>query len=305
MSHKPVIVIGGGIAGLTSAALLAKEGIPVTLIESHYQTGGCAGTFSRGSFVFDAGATQVAGLEAGGIHERLFRHLNISLPKAHLLDPACVVDLADGFEPIKIWHDPIRWSEERKKHFPGSDFFWKSISYIHQTNWNFSNRDPILPVRNTWDFIQLVKAIRPVNAMTGLLSRSSMADLLVICGCSHDLRLRHFLDLQLKLYSQEPLERTAALYGATVLHMAQAPLGLWHLDGSMQKLSDHLEKAVYSSGGKIYLKHRVIGLERLVRERRWKLNVIRSSTTSLSPSSEHGFSESNNSLFQSGHAAKT
>ena len=66
-----------------------------------------------------------------------------------------------------------------------------------------------------------------------------MADLLRLCGCSGERhrRLRRFLDLQLRLYSQEPADRTAALYGVTVLSMVQEPLGLWHLHGSMQELS--------------------------------------------------------------------
>ena len=61
MRDSPVVVIGAGIAGLTAASLLANEGLNVTLIEAHSQPGGCAGTFSRGPFVFDVGATQVAG----------------------------------------------------------------------------------------------------------------------------------------------------------------------------------------------------------------------------------------------------
>ena len=65
---------------------------------------------------------------------------------------------------------------------------------------------------------------------------ATVADLLVLTGCGADQRLRRFLDLQLRLYSQEPADRTAALYGATVLSMAQDPLGLWHLHGSMQQL---------------------------------------------------------------------
>jgi C-3',4' desaturase CrtD len=89
-----------------------------------------------------------------------------------------------------------------------------------------------------------------------------VADLLTLTGCGADPRLRRFLDLQLRLYSQEPAERTAALYGATVLAMGQAPLGLWHLQGSMQVLSQQLEQALTASGGQLRLRHRVSALER-------------------------------------------
>ena len=49
MSEESIIVVGGGIAGLTVGALLAKEGYQITLVDSHRQLGGCAGTFKRGS----------------------------------------------------------------------------------------------------------------------------------------------------------------------------------------------------------------------------------------------------------------
>ena len=32
-----VVVVGAGIAGLTAAALLAREGLAVTLLEAHYR----------------------------------------------------------------------------------------------------------------------------------------------------------------------------------------------------------------------------------------------------------------------------
>ena len=66
-----VVVVGAGIAGLTAAALLARSGLQVTLLEAHHQSGGCAGTFRRGPYTFDVGATQVAGLEPGGRCDRL------------------------------------------------------------------------------------------------------------------------------------------------------------------------------------------------------------------------------------------
>ena len=81
--------------------------------------------------------------------------------------------------------------------------------------------------------------------------------MLIITGCHKDRRLRSFLDLQLKLYSQEPASRTAALYGATVLQMAQSPRGLWHLHGSMQILSDLLKDSFLRDGGSLLIGHRV------------------------------------------------
>ena len=152
MSEESITVIGGGIAGLTTAALLAKDGYSVTLLEAHTQLGGCAGTFRRSSFIFDVGATQVAGLEKGGIHHRLFNHLQIPIPDAKILDPGCSVDLCDGTKPINLWHSPHKWREEREQQFPGSELFWSLCSQIHKSNWAFVDRDPILPIGNFWDF---------------------------------------------------------------------------------------------------------------------------------------------------------
>ena len=109
MSKSEVVVVGAGIAGLTSAAILSKSGFSVTLIESHSQAGGCAGTFKRKNYIFDVGATQVAGLEKGGIHSKIFDFLEIKIPDATILDPACIVDLNDGSDPIPIWYKKNKW----------------------------------------------------------------------------------------------------------------------------------------------------------------------------------------------------
>lgn len=260
LSRCDVAVVGGGIAGLTAAALLAAEGLQVELLEAHSQSGGCAGTFRRGPYTFDAGATQVAGFEPGGIHERLFRHFGLPLPQATPLDPGCSVQLAGDAAPIPLWRDPDRWQQERQRQFPGSERFWQLCGWLHQSNWAFAGRDPVLPPRSVWDLRQLLSAVGPASLASGVLVGATVADLLHLCGCASDQRLRRFLDLQLKLYSQEPADRTAALYGATVLAMAQAPLGLWHLQGSMQELSTALEQALAQAGGRLRLRHRLQSL---------------------------------------------
>lgn len=52
---KTVVVIGGGIAGLASAALLARDGYQVTLLEKNASLGGRAGSWSSKGFRFDTG----------------------------------------------------------------------------------------------------------------------------------------------------------------------------------------------------------------------------------------------------------
>jgi C-3',4' desaturase CrtD len=255
-----VLVVGAGIAGLTAAALLAKQGRSVVLLEAHYQSGGCAGTFRRGPYVFDVGATQVAGLEHGGVHARLFAALGVPAPSASPLDPGCVVDLADGAPPVALWRDPLRWRQERERQFPGSRAFWSLCDTLQRATWAFADRDPVLPPRSWWDLGQLLAALDPGVVATGVFTTSTMANLLTLTGADRGeggRRLRRFLDLQLQLYSQEPADRTAALYGATVLSVVQEPRGLWHLQGSMQALSSALEEGLAAAGGELRLRHRV------------------------------------------------
>lgn len=53
-SHYDVVVIGSGLAGLTAANILARQGRSVLLLEQHYKLGGMATWFKRpGGHIFD------------------------------------------------------------------------------------------------------------------------------------------------------------------------------------------------------------------------------------------------------------
>ncbi|MGL6338853.1 MAG: NAD(P)-binding protein, partial [Waterburya sp.] len=166
-SEKPrVIVIGAGIGGLTAGALLAKHGYQVTIFDQAIAPGGCASTFKRRGFTFDVGATQVAGLEPGGIHHRIFQELEIEPPLATNCDPACAVFLPGETQPINVWRDREKWQAERQKQFPGSEPFWQLLQRLFEASWRFQGRDPVLPPRNLWDLGQLISAVRPDTLIT-------------------------------------------------------------------------------------------------------------------------------------------
>jgi len=52
---KPTVVLGAGPAGLTAGYLLAKEGLPVIVLEAHEKVGGLAMTEERDGYRFDLG----------------------------------------------------------------------------------------------------------------------------------------------------------------------------------------------------------------------------------------------------------
>jgi len=63
--HYDVIIIGSGISGLCSAALLAMEGKSVLLLEKHFKVGGYTHTFKRENFEWDVGIHYI-----GGVHNK-------------------------------------------------------------------------------------------------------------------------------------------------------------------------------------------------------------------------------------------
>ncbi len=70
------IVVGGGIAGLTATAYLAREGQAVLLLEKNKELGGLVNTLSSDGFLFDTG---VRALESAGIILPMLKELNIEL----------------------------------------------------------------------------------------------------------------------------------------------------------------------------------------------------------------------------------
>ena len=75
-SSFDTIVVGAGVAGLTTSAYLTKGGHQVLLIEKEGQCGGLVNSFSHNGFVFDGG---IRALENAGILFPMLRQLGIKM----------------------------------------------------------------------------------------------------------------------------------------------------------------------------------------------------------------------------------
>ena len=74
---KSVVIIGGGLGGLFCGAILAKEGLHVTVLEKNATIGGGLQTFQRFGEIFDTGMHVVGGMQPGGNIWRICRYLGI------------------------------------------------------------------------------------------------------------------------------------------------------------------------------------------------------------------------------------
>ncbi|WP_020014085.1 phytoene desaturase family protein [Promicromonospora sukumoe] len=103
-----VIVVGGGISGLATAALLAKDGASVTLLEARSDLGGRAGRWERDGFRFDTGPSWYLMPE---VFEHFFRLLGTSAADEldlQRLDPSYRVFFEGDPEPFDLPADGAR-----------------------------------------------------------------------------------------------------------------------------------------------------------------------------------------------------
>ena len=82
-NKKTVLIIGGGLGGLVTGAILSKEGYKVTVLEKNTIIGGGLQTFKRHGVSFATGMHIFGGFNEGGNLKQIFDYLDIT-EKLHL-----------------------------------------------------------------------------------------------------------------------------------------------------------------------------------------------------------------------------
>ncbi len=89
-----VIIIGGGLGGLFTGALLSKEGYTVSIFEKNNTIGGGLQTFSRKGYSFETGMHILGGLRKDGSIYKICKYLGVmDKIKVCDVDPDCIDSL--------------------------------------------------------------------------------------------------------------------------------------------------------------------------------------------------------------------
>src|SRR4051794_37685787 len=85
MSAYDVVVVGGGIGGLTVAALLSARGLKTCLLERQSQVGGCIAHVEFSGYDFEPGMGLYTSFGAGEVYDTLFSQLPVAAPEVSLV----------------------------------------------------------------------------------------------------------------------------------------------------------------------------------------------------------------------------
>jgi C-3',4' desaturase CrtD len=244
-----IIILGGGISGMATAARLQARGISTLVLEAHGQVGGCAGFFRQQGFSFDVGATTLVDFEPGGVGGQFLTEIGLPDIEGEVL-PGYQAWLPD--RTVRLYRDTIAWQRERLAAFgdtPGHQRFWALLDHLASTFWAASRAGIKMPLRSPGDLWRTVQSISPRDWPLVRYLTWTMADALSACGLAGDKPLHRFLGMLIQdtvhsTVEEAPLINSAlgvTIRGAGLTRARGGARGFWQaLTAQYQRLGGSL-----------------------------------------------------------------
>ena len=265
---EKVVVIGAGVGGLATAAVLAKIGVDVIVLDAHVYPGGCAGTFFHQGYRFEVGATLAGGFYPGGPMDLLAEAGGVKDWAVQNTDHVLTVHLPGSIK-VNRWSSEKSRSESCEIFGKEVDKFWAWQEQTAEALWNLALRLPEWPPQSTKQVFNLIgKGLGWISDGFPRHFRGSfMAD--SIRPISHHLKglpdlFRLFIDGQLLIAAQTTSNYTYALYGASALDLPKR--GVAHMYGGIGRISETLTKTIRDHGAAVLFRNEVVRIEKKTKD---------------------------------------
>ncbi len=249
-SAYDVVVIGAGIGGLTTAALLAARGKDVLVLEQHYLPGGSAQTFPSGKYRFDVGPKLFFGMDAsrGNMrhHAQVFAELDEWPDLLHyesyysFIHPRGCLRVAGSVDEYLAQLVAAFPSEEA-----GIRAFYRHLEALHQLFVGIPN----LPLDDLWSLASLMWRV-PLDRLLELSywSRVTLGELFDRYIASPELRA--IINAEFVAFCYSDIDNAPAVLGALVLIERHKGGGTFTRGGSGE-LARLLIRGLEKHGGRI------------------------------------------------------
>lgn len=260
MRNPDVVVVGGGFGGLATALRLAELGADVVLCETLRYPGGCASTFTRNGYQFEAGATLFSGLGKGQLFSDWNEKWDLGL-RFDALDP--LVEMRTARWNLEVPSEP-RALVERFDRLPGADpaalrNFFRTQRSVADALWKLFDDPSLLP---PLDGSALLRHLARTPSYAPVLRWMNRPLLAAVRhhGLNDWEPLRTYLDAVSQITVQASASEAEAPFAMAAMDYFFRGTG--HVHGGIGKLAWGLTDAIQQAGGEVQLANRVKAMSR-------------------------------------------